>query len=219
MRVSTVLELVIFDCDGVLVDSEELANQVLCQALNKLGVAISEQRSIALFRGRSLASCGKIIEQEFNVSVPESFWDQLQRLTFARFAEELTPIEGVEKLLAELQYPSCVASSGDFIKLAFSLTSTGLERFFSRRIYSAQQVKRGKPAPDLFLYAAARCGVSPAKACVIEDSRAGVEAALAAKMPVFWYRGPKQVPTGCTVFESMAQLPALLAELDRQLMQ
>lgn len=211
------LELVIFDCDGVLVDSEELANQVLCQALNELGVDISEPRSIELFRGRSLVSCGKIIEQEFNVLVAESFWDQLQQLTFARFTEELLPVEGVEKLLAELEYPACVASSGDFIKLAFSLTTTGLERFFSQRIYSAQQVRRGKPAPDLFLYAAGRCGVAAANACVIEDSRAGVEAALAAKMPVLWYRGPKQVPKGCIAFESMAQLPGLLAELDRQL--
>lgn len=208
------LELVIFDCDGVLVDSEELANRVLVEALNAQGLELSFEQVLELFRGRSLVSCEKIINQRLGHRLAADFWDVLQQHTFAAFARQLQTVDGIEEVLDVLPYRSCVASSGDYIKLAYSLSLTGLERYFGTAVYSAQQVLRGKPAPDLFLYAAQRCRVKPANACVIEDSKAGVEAALAAKMPVFWYQGPTEAPAGCVSFEHMQQLPALLARLN-----
>jgi len=208
-------ELVIFDCDGVLVDSEPLSNQVLNRHLAAVGLPLSLEESAARFTGRSMASCVRLIEQSLGAALPSDFVAAVREDTRAAFEGRLEAVQGVHEVLAALARPFCVASSGSHAKIRHSLGLTGLARFFDdARIFSAEDVARGKPAPDLFLLAAARCG-APAGACVVvEDSRPGVEAAVAAGMPVLGFAartGPRNLEAaGATVFNRMDQLAALL---------
>ncbi len=212
------VKLVIFDCDGVLVDSERLANQVLAKALQSLGLDYSLQRTIDQFMGRSLKSCFAQIEQELKAPLPPGFATQLDQDTFAAFERSLEPVEGVVELLDWLQpqVATCVASSGSHQKMAMTLGKTGLLQRFSDRIFSAYQVPQGKPAPDLFLFASERMGIDPKHCIVIEDSPFGVMAARAANMRVLAYCAitPRQrlEEHGAQCFERMNQVPALLAE-------
>ncbi len=210
----TPIELVIFDCDGVLVDSERLSVRVESQLLTEMGWPLSEADVLDRFVGRSDAHMIGEIEAHFGRPVPE-FVEQYRERLFEAFERELTPVDGVVATLDAIGHATCVASSGTHEKMARTLGSTGLFDRFDGRIFSATEVERGKPAPDLFLFAAAEMGFAPRACAVIEDSRAGVEAARAAGMHVFgyaggltpaeWLEGP-----GTTVFDDMSTLPALL---------
>jgi HAD superfamily hydrolase (TIGR01509 family) len=181
------VELIIFDCDGVLVDSESIAAQVMAAHVSALGWPMSLVQCQQAFKGLSLASCRAIIEQHLRKKLPAHFFQYLQQDTFAAFERDLTAVIGIEALLQTLCVGSCVASSGYFDKLAVTLQKTALQHYFANRVYSAEQVANGKPAPDLFLYAAAQMSVAPARCLVIEDSLPGVEAALAAGMQVIGF--------------------------------
>jgi len=181
-------DLIIFDCDGVLVDSEVLSCRCLSQTLAGCGINLGLDQALDLFLGRSVAAVLEHYEA-LGHSMPEQFSAELRARVRAAFLSGLCPIEGVSSVLDGLQIPHCVASSSDVDRVSFSLSLTGLAPHFDTRLYTSQMVKRGKPAPDLFLYAAERMQVDPRRTLVIEDSISGVKAGKAAGMTVWGFVG------------------------------
>lgn len=184
------IALVIFDCDGVLVDSEAIANPLLRDALAEHGLEMTLDEVIQTYVGRSMTSVVSISEELLGRKLPCDFLDRLQVKTFAAFEAGLEAVPGVEDLIKELERRDikfCVASSGSFEKMDVTLEITGLKKYFDGRIFSTTQVERGKPYPDLYLYAADQMGVEPARCLVIEDSVPGVQGAVAAGMEVIAY--------------------------------
>ncbi|MFB9269559.1 HAD family hydrolase [Bradyrhizobium erythrophlei] len=182
------IDLVIFDCDGVLVDSEELSCRCLSEALGQAGIEMSTEQALELFLGRSTAAVIAYC-RDLGRQLPADFLTDLARQVRETFGAQLKPISGVAALLADLRLPHCVASSSDLDRVSFSLELTGLANYFGRRLYTSQMVKHGKPAPDLFLHAAGRMGAEPRRTLVIEDSVSGVTAARAAGMRVWGFVG------------------------------
>ncbi|MCJ2063099.1 HAD family hydrolase [Methylobacterium sp. J-088] len=217
------LGLVIFDCDGVLVDSEPLSLACLTTGLNRIGVAIDLATVRARFTGTSMPSIMAHIARDYGVTAPEGFVEAVKAETLALFDAELRAMRGVAEAVAALGLPRCVASSSDPVRLRHSLTLTGLLPLFGAHVFSSAQVKRGKPFPDLFLFAADRMGV-PAEAClVIEDSVPGVTAARSAGMRVAGFTGGGHwvhdlagadlVHAGATrIFSDFSDLAAVIAE-------
>ncbi|MAM63383.1 HAD family hydrolase [Maritimibacter sp. UBA3975] len=181
--------LVIFDCDGVLVDSETISLSVLLDYLGAAGARISEAEGYRHLLGRSIASNAAWLRAEHGVDLDEAAQSTLRHTLFDRFRAELEPVLGVQEVLDALDCPYCVASSSQPDRIRFSLTVTGLIDRFEPFIFSASQVANGKPAPDLFLLAASEMGVEPRDCLVVEDSPAGVHAARAAVMPVVGFTG------------------------------
>ncbi len=212
-------DLVIFDNDGVLVDSEGPAQAVLSKLLTQLGLPTTPEECFAQFLGSSLASIRKVAEQRLAAPLPPDFEACYHRDLFEVFRTSLRPVPGVAGVLAGLEAPTCVASSGSHERIRVALTTTGLVDRFEGRIFSATDVARGKPAPDLFLHAARTPGIDPARCAVIEDSRVGVEAANAAGMTAFGFARitPAEELRHASggVFRAMNELPALLARVRR----
>ncbi len=210
-------ELIIFDCDGVLVDSEPIANRVMAEAVTALGWPLTTQDCIARFKGHHFDTVIAAVEARLGRPVPEDWVADLRAATGAAFERELQLIPGVVAALdavAESGLATCVASQGPLEKMAVSLGVTGLRARFEGRVFSAYQVERGKPHPDLFLFAAAAMGVAPRACVVIEDSPLGVTAARAAGMSVLGFApdgtGADLAAAGARLFRDMAELPALL---------
>jgi len=209
-------DLVIFDCDGVVVDSERVSHDVFGAFMRSLGVHLSEAEMFERFLGRRLVECLAVVEELTGRPVPA---DALERYKADRdrvLREQVQPIEGVREVLEGLTIPYCIASSGDHDKMKITLGATRLLPLFEGRLFSATEVPRGKPAPDVFLYAARRMGASPERTAVIEDSLNGVLAGCAAGMTVFGFAGltppAKLVDAGAAAtFTHMRELPALLA--------
>jgi len=189
-------DLVIFDCDGVLVDSEMLSAGVLMAMMTEEGFPLSEEAFRADFLGRSFAAAALRAKERFGRPLPEDFESRYRDRLFARLEAELKPMEGVSEVLAEMCVPFCLATSSSPRRLALSLRASGLARFFEGRCFTASEVQKGKPAPDLFLHAAAKMGVVPAQCLVIEDSELGVRAGLAAGMEVWHFAGGCHVRAG-----------------------
>jgi HAD superfamily hydrolase (TIGR01509 family) len=181
-------DLVIFDCDGVLIDSEVLSCQCLVEVLRRHDVVLDLETAFTHFLGRSTVA---IVEHYLGLgqSLPADFGVALQASIRDSFAGSLTATPNVEKLLRSLDIAYCLASSSDLERINFSLAVTGLRGLFEGRVFSAEMVPEGKPAPDLFLYAAARMGARPERTLVIEDSVSGVQAAKAAGMRVWGFVG------------------------------
>lgn len=184
--------LVIFDCDGVLVDSEELSAVVFSEALAELDIVMSTEHCLRDFRGQTLDACYAIIAQRFGTAIPSGFDARLAELTLEAFSNKLEAVAGIKDVLAILSehaIPFCVASNGALKKTNHSLHCAGLDPYFSmEQRFSAEQVAHGKPAPDLFLYAAEQSGV-PSKFCyVIEDSLPGCRAATQAGMRLISFK-------------------------------
>jgi HAD superfamily hydrolase (TIGR01509 family) len=212
----TPIELVIFDCDGVLVDTERIAVKVDMQVFSALGLTLTEQEVIERFVGRSDEYIASQIEAELGRPLAPDWEEEFMPLYREAFAAELRPVDGVVEALDQIAIPTCVASSGTQEKMRYTLGLTGLYERFAGRIFSVSEVARGKPAPDLFLHAAQRMGIEPRRCAVIEDSRWGVEAARAAAMRAFGYAGgltsaDRLEGPGTTVFDDMGRLPGLLA--------
>ena len=181
-------DLIIFDCDGVLVDSELLSCRCLSDVLAEFGFRLGVEQALELFLGRST----KAIEQYYRglgQTLPDDFLPRLKARVLETFAGALQPIPGVGTVLSELKTPCCVASSSDIDRVSLSLDVTGLAPHFGDRLYTAQMVRHGKPAPDLFLHAAGKMRASPSRTLVIEDSVSGVQAARAAGMMVWGFAG------------------------------
>ncbi|WP_327307906.1 HAD family hydrolase [Streptomyces sp. NBC_01298] len=206
----------IFDCDGVLVDSERIAARVQVALGAEFGWPLTEAEVVDRFIGRSSLSIREQITDRLGPEVAARWWDRFEELHREAVDSGLSPVEGLPQALDAITLPVCVASSGSHEKMRHTLGRTGLYPRFAGRIHSATEVARGKPAPDLFLYAAERMGVDPAACAVVEDSRPGVQAARAAGMRACGYAGgltaaDRLEGPGTVVFDDMRQLPALLA--------
>ncbi|MGW7093475.1 HAD family hydrolase [Streptomyces sp. NPDC054874] len=212
------IELVIFDCDGVLVDSERIAVRVDAFVLAELGWELTEAEIIDRFMGRSSQSMTRQMEEYLGRSLSADWEEEFKPLYRDALAAELTPVEGIVDALDALAHlPTCVASSGSHDKMRFTLGITGLYPRFEGRIFSATEVEHGKPAPDLFLHAARQMGVAPEACAVVEDSQYGLQAARAAGMRAFAYDGgmtpvDRLEGPGTVVFDDMRRLPGLLAD-------
>jgi HAD superfamily hydrolase (TIGR01509 family) len=208
--------LVIFDCDGVLVDSEPIAIRIDVEMCAEVGLMVSALEVIERFVGRSPEVLVQAVEERLGHPPPEGWEERGEERLRRAFEAELRPVAGIEQALDEIEVPGCVASSSPPARLRFKLELTGLYERFAGRIFSAVEVANGKPAPDLFLHAAARMGATPADCVVVEDSRYGVQAARAAGMRALAYAGgvtPRHVleGPGTVVFDDMRALPQLLS--------
>jgi HAD superfamily hydrolase (TIGR01509 family) len=209
------LKLVIFDCDGVLVESEPIAIRIDMQILARFGMHLSEAEVVARYVGRSPSVMQTEIEEHLGEPLSDAWQQEYRHLFTEAYDAGLEPVSGITQALDQIAEATCVASSSEPESLIHKLKLTGLHDRFAGRIFSAAEVRNGKPAPDLFLHAAERMAVAPSRCAVVEDSRYGVEAARAAGMSAFAYaggvtsadvlRGP-----GTTVFEDMRELPGLL---------
>jgi HAD superfamily hydrolase (TIGR01509 family) len=184
----TPADLIIFDCDGVLVDSELLSCRCVAETLGAYGIAITIDEIIERFLGRNVATMVNYYAAEGR-ALPPTFATDLAARVRESFRVSLRPIEGVATVLRQLDVPSCVASSSDVERVSMSLVLTDLASHFGPRLYTSQMVANGKPAPDLFLFAAAQMQVDPRRALVIEDSVSGVQAGKAAGMTVWGFTG------------------------------
>ncbi|MCX5092005.1 HAD family hydrolase [Streptomyces sp. NBC_00365] len=210
-------DLVIFDNDGVLVDSEPISNTILAAYLTELGHPTSYEESIRDYMGSAMHRIHELVQERSGRRLPEEFDDVFHGRVFAAFERELQPVQGAVELLEKLaadEVPYCVASSGSHERIRVGHRKTGLDRWFDEgRVFSSQDVGRGKPAPDLFLYAAERMGVAPERCVVVEDSPLGVRAANAAGMDVYGFTAmtPAAKLTGATqLFSDLGGLADLL---------
>ncbi|MFD8572871.1 HAD family hydrolase [Streptomyces sp. NPDC059639] len=211
-------ELVIFDNDGVLVDSEPLSNTLLAGYLTELGHPTSYEDSLRDYMGAALHRVHDLVLERSGERLPDDFDDVFHGRVFAAFERELEPVRGVVDVLEKLTadgVPYCVASSGSHERIRVGHRTTGLDRWFGQeRVFSSEDVGRGKPAPDLFLYAAERMGVAPEKCVVIEDSPLGVQAAVAAGMDVYGFTAmtpAEKLKAADGLFGDMRELGGLLA--------
>ena len=216
-------DLIIFDCDGVLVDSEVISCRAHAETLTRHGYPITPDQVFDRFLGRSMRKATLEIEAELGRPLPEDFQTQVYAEIFRLFAASLEATPHIDAALAAIMMPVCVASSGPPEKISTSLNHVGLYDRFAPHIFSAVQVTNGKPAPDLFLFAAEQMKTAPARCVVIEDSVAGVTGALAAGMVVFGYHGgshcrPDTAETlraagAAVTFDDMRQLPDLIGRI------
>ena len=218
------IDLVIFDCDGVLVDSEPLAMRVLVAAIAAQGIAITPEAAYRDFLGRSLASISANLHDTHGAPLGPTALESMRGDLYALYRQELRPSPGLPETLARLTIPFCVASSSELERIRISLDLTGLLPWFEPNIFSASMVKNGKPAPDLFLHAARQMGVHPSRCLVIEDSPAGIAAARNAGMFVLGYTGGSHIAPGGlrgaiealrpdAIFDDMHALPDRLSSL------
>jgi HAD superfamily hydrolase (TIGR01509 family) len=207
-------DLVIFDNDGVLVDSEWHANGILADLLCEAGLPSTREGCIAEYMGSSMGRVREIAERRLGRALPADLEDRYHDRLFEAFRTRLTAVPGVTEALGDIATPTCVASSGTHERIRLALTTTGLLPRFEGRIFSAQDVAHGKPAPDLFLHAAASFGIRPDRCAVVEDSPLGVEAANRAGMTAFGFArmtpADRLRDAAGGVFTSMDQLPRLL---------
>ncbi|MFE0460990.1 HAD family hydrolase [Kitasatospora sp. NPDC058965] len=211
------IELVIFDCDGVLIDSEPLGVEVDKVAMAAFGLPMDEQEIVERFVGLSYAAKTAALEQLLGRALPADWWEEYRPLHSKLVEERLAPVAGITEALAAIELPACVASNSSHRWLRRGLGLTGLYDRFAGRIFSgAEDVAHGKPAPDLFLHAARTLGADPARCVVVEDSPHGLAAANAAGMPALGYTGgvnpaARLAGPGRVLFADMRELPGLLA--------
>lgn len=205
--------LVIFDCDGTLVDSEELGTSVLLEMAAELGLVLPPRETNLLFRGWQLDRCVAQIGQWLGRALPQDFVPQVRARTERVFRQRLQPVPGALEVVRALRLPMCVASSGPREKIELSLSLTGLLPCFEGRIFSGYELATWKPDPGLFLHAAQAFQVPPARCVVVEDSLVGVQAGVAAGMRVFAYQPEQtdpQIPEGVGILRRLEELlPAL----------
>jgi HAD superfamily hydrolase (TIGR01509 family) len=213
---------VIFDLDGVLVDSEPIANRVLVERLQRAGISLSESEVLRRFVGRTRDQCIALAAEMAGRPLPARFAEDWDAALFEALRKELKPVAGAADMLRRLQVPCCIASNGMLPRMRVALEAAGLLSFFEGRLFSATQVARPKPAPDLFLHAAGAMNVPPAASVVVEDTPIGVKAASAAGMRAFGFTGcshsdPASLEReGAETFNDLRLLPGLLLAHDRR---
>lgn len=203
-------QAILFDCDGTLVDSERIGNEVIVDYLAELGLHITLSEALHHFAGRKMADTIHLIEQRLGTTVPDGFLPELRRRMNIAFESRLQPVEGVHALIQSLRIPVCVVSNGPQEKMRVSLGVTGLLPYFEGRIYSGYDCDSWKPDPGLFLHAAQNMGVAPERCAVVEDSLHGILGGIAAGMTVFGYapddNNDSLAATGAILFNRMADL-------------
>jgi HAD superfamily hydrolase (TIGR01509 family) len=217
-------DLVIFDCDGVLIDSEVIFGRVLGECLIAANFPTTMDEAMMLGIGKNRLTLTAEVEARFGRPLPEGFFETMRARVDIAFEQDLRVIPGIEELLAALPGRRCVASNSHLERVRHALSVTRLLPFFEPNVFSASQVARGKPAPDLFLFAALQLDARPEECVVIEDSTTGVEAAIAAGMPVVGFCGgshcsgdhaDRLIAAGCArVFADMADLAGFLCEAE-----
>jgi HAD superfamily hydrolase (TIGR01509 family) len=221
-RILTWPEIVIFDCDGVLVDSEMIALGQTRRALGQAGLKLTHAEAMERFLGLSLDSIVQKAEADLAVDLPAHFRDDLTRDILASFQRDLKGVADVETAVAGLDCPVCVASSSSLERIRLALTVVGYDRLFEPHVFSASMATRGKPHPDLFLYAARQMGANPDRCLVIEDSVPGIEAATSAGMVAFGFvggshfsdlaQGTRLREAGASlIFDDMRRLPEIVS--------
>jgi HAD superfamily hydrolase (TIGR01509 family) len=213
-------ELLILDCDGVLVDSERIVARLMAEVLAEHGYALTPNEILARYIGHSGPAGRRLLEADLGGALPDAIFRMLRERTATAFARELQPVDGVVAALDAIPIPQCVASNGGRDKMEASLEATGLASRFRGRCFSASEVRHGKPAPDLLLLAAAMMGKAPARCAVVDDTVVGVRAGVAAGMMVFGYAAssahvPALTAAGAIAFGHMSELPALLGGADQ----
>ncbi|MGY4233113.1 HAD superfamily hydrolase (TIGR01509 family) [Bradyrhizobium sp. USDA 4449] len=214
------IDLIIFDCDGVLVDSEVISCRAHAEVLTRHGYPITSEQVLVRFLGVSEKDARRIVEQEIGRDLPDDLEQQVNAATLQCYASDLQPITHVAAAIGAIDLPKCVASSSTPNKILHGLTCAGLHDLLAPHIFSASQVARGKPAPDLFLFAAGQMKAAPERCLVIEDSVPGVTGAHAAGMTVLGFHGGSHCPPGhperlraagaAVTFDDMRQLPELI---------
>ena len=209
------IDLVIFDCDGVLVDSESITSATWIDAAAELGLQWTLEDHLQQFRGGKMVDVIAALESQLGRSVPDDFVESFRVRLFERLRCDVQAVAGIEAALDLIPYPTCVASNGPRAKMEATLGSTGLLERFEGRIFSAYEVGHFKPEPGLFLHAAEAFGALPERCVVVEDSDAGREAALAAGMPPVLYDVENGISSfeGASRFDDMSALPGLLRRL------
>lgn len=208
-------DLVIFDCDGVIVDSEPIANRIFAKLLNELGYSLSYDECEKMFTGRSDKDCLDLLEEKTGMPPQKNLFEIFDERAFKAYEKELKTVEGIEEIISLLNFDDfCVASNAPETKIYKTLGITGLLPKFRGKIFSSSMVERPKPFPDLFLYAAKKMNATPEKCVVIEDSTYGVSAAISAGMDVLGYckRTDKKIlkNAGAVTFNRMSDLKELL---------
>lgn len=209
-------DLVVFDCDGVLIDSEPIANVTLSRLLATVGLHLTPDEVGHRFVGRSRDTCIAMAGEMRGERLPDDFATRWDDAFHEMLEREVKPVEGVPELLASLGIPFCVASNGEPRHMELGLRAAGLMRFVEGRLFSARDVAHPKPAPDVYLHAARAMGAAPQRCAVVEDTATGVKAGMAAGMTVFGYvAGPQSDAAtlralGAIPFDRMADLPRLL---------
>ena len=208
---------VIFDCDGVLVDSERLVTQVESEHIKRLGLELSPEEARASFLGLTVTDTAARIQQQLGKSLPPEWLHDWGMWTALMLTRSLRAVPGVTAVVEGLHrngVPICVASQSPLPRVQLSLAVTGLTQYFGERVFTASMVARPKPAPDLFKYAAEQIGVDPRSCVVVEDSPSGVAAAVAAGMDVLGYAADSDAArlaaAGAEVFREMGEVPGLL---------
>jgi len=205
---------IIFDCDGVLVDSEPLSNKVMVDIANELGANINLDYALRNFKGNSFDNCANQISELIGRKVPDNLEAIYRERSFEKFRNEIQPIEGIKEVLDNLTISFCVASSGPQHKIKLNLSLTGLEAYFQDNIFSCYTIQKWKPEPDIFIWASQNMGFEPSECLVIEDSAIGVRAALNGGFDVFGYSAhdyQNELPHLATkTFSDMLILPDLL---------
>ena len=206
-------DAVIFDCDGVLVDSERLANEVLVESLQPFGIRLTVEDAMARFCGVRMADCVAQLERLRGTPLPESFVPQLRKQMAVVFTDRLKPIEGALELLRTLSLPYCVASSAPREKIELSLSLTGLLPYLQGRMYSSYDIEDWKPSPGLFIHSARSMGIEPHRCAVVEDSWPGIQAGLAAGMTVYAFQprdSDPRIPSQVSIVHRLSELRPLL---------
>jgi HAD superfamily hydrolase (TIGR01509 family) len=209
-----VAELVIFDCDGVLVDSDRISLRIQAEWISGLGLEMSYEDCVRDFLGLGMSATLRILAERLGRPVPEGWETELDGAVRDGFRRELTPVPGIVEALQEIELPACVASIGSHEKMRLTLGLTGLWDRFAGRIFSADEVKRGKPAPDLFLHAASRMSIPPERCIVVEDSSFGIAAAKTAGMSALGFTAATpaaRLDGADAVFTAMEDLPGLIS--------
>jgi HAD superfamily hydrolase (TIGR01509 family) len=219
-------DLIIFDCDGVLVDSEVISCRAHAETLTRHGYPITADQVLQRFLGVSDREARLIVEAELGRSLPEDFEAQMKQTALQRYASDLGAIPYIGEAIAAIDLPKCVASSGTPEKIRHGLSCAGLYDLLAPHIFSATQVKRGKPAPDLFLFAAEQMKAAPERCVVVEDSHPGVTGARAAGMVVLGFHGGSHCTPGhaemlravgaAVTFDDMRQLPGLIGGIEAE---
>ncbi|PIB30569.1 HAD family hydrolase [Maribacter sp. 4G9] len=206
---------IIFDCDGVLVDSELISAKVLVTMAKEMGLSMDVAFVLKNFMGKSFYDIMDYLEKKLNSTLPVTFESEFRSMTFKAFQSDLKPIEGIPNLLKQLRVPFCVASSGPLEKIRHNLTTTGLIDKFQDRMFSCYEIQSWKPSPDIYLHAASCMGFNPKDCAVIEDSDSGIQAAISGGFDVFIYDsnqnpGYRQLKNG-VIFNHMNELLSLLS--------
>jgi len=205
---------IIFDCDGVLVDSEAISNKVIVELANTHGANIDIEYALKNYAGTSLKFVTNDIESIIGKKLPNNFNAEYRRISFIRFQQEIQPVKGVVELIQSLEVPFCVASNGPLNKMDLNLKLTGLSQYFQGNMFSAYELNSWKPDPTLFLHAAKTMGFEPKDCAVVEDSLSGIKAAVTGGFDVYAlthaHKTDAFIEHGATVFSAMNELKKLL---------